>query len=385
VLGFTLPLFALIACQVGLHGCLTGMRMAVPLQALQQGRAPWAIGVMMALFALAPALLSLPAGRMADRYGYHRPATIAACLSLAGALLAAGSQNFGVLCAAAAACGAGASFGMIAVQRTAGRMARNAAERLSIFSWIAIAPAIAGLVGPLTAGALIDRAGFSAAFLTLALLPLATLALTRMVPHEARRPPAAAGGARPAWELMGTPSLRRLLFINWLVAASWDVHSFALPILGHERGLSAGAIGGVLAAYAVASTGVRLLIPVIAHRLSPRLMIIGALLLSAAMFAVYPWLGNAWAMAACTAVFGLALGAVQPAIMSTLHQVAPPERHGEALALRTMTVHMSAATMPLLFGALGTALGVAALFWLMAAALGTGGWQARRIDFHRTG
>jgi hypothetical protein len=35
--------------------------------------------------------------------------------------------------------------------------------------------------------------------------------------------------------------------------------------------------------------------------------------------------------------------------------------------------------MPLSFGALGAALGVAPVFWLMAAALAVGGWQARQL------
>jgi len=93
------------------------------LQALQQGHGAWVVGVVMALFALFPAMLAIPAGRMADRHGYHRPVRIAAGLSLAGALGAAASGHLAALCAAAALCGAGSGFGMIAIQRTAGRMA----------------------------------------------------------------------------------------------------------------------------------------------------------------------------------------------------------------------------------------------------------------------
>lgn len=85
-------------------------------------------------------------------------------------------------------------------------------------------------------------------------------------------------------------------------------------------------------------------------------------------------------MALCAATLGLALGAIQPTILATLHQVTPRERHGEALAFRSMTVHTSMTAMPLLFGAIGASAGAAVLFWVMAAALGLGGLQARRID-----
>jgi MFS family permease len=94
---------------------------------------------------------------------------------------------------------------------------------------------------------------------------------------------------------------------------------------------------------------------------------------------VYPLFHDAWAMAACAATLGIALGLVQPAIMATLHDVTPPGRQGEALALRSMTLHASMAMMPLLFGAIGASIGAAVLFWLMSFALGLGSIQARTI------
>lgn len=370
-------LLALVACQIGLHACTQGARMAMPLQALHLGQGPWTVGLLLALFALFPALLAIPAGRLADRYGYHRPVRVAAALSLCGALTAVASSHTLALCAAAAACGAGSGFGMIAVQRTAGRMARDGAERMRIFSWVALAPAVANLVGPLLAGVLIDGMGFRFAFAMLALLPAATLLIAPLVPREL--PPAPATGMPrrpPAWGLLREPAFRHLLAINWLVSTSWDVFGFALPIVGHGRGLSASAIGGVLAAYAVASMAVRLLIPLVAHRLSRRLMMAGALLLVAAVFAAFPLLHSAWAMVFAAALLGLGLGAIQPAILASVHDVAPPDRQGEALALRSMSVHLSMALMPLAFGAAGAAIGAAALFWLMAGTLCAGSWQA---------
>lgn len=66
-------------------------------------------------------------------------------------------------------------------------------------------------------------------------------------------------------------------------------------------------------------------------------------------------------------------------IMTALHRLTPRQRHGEALALRSMTINGASALMPLLFGVAGSALGVAALFWMMAAAMATGSLAARRV------
>ena len=97
------------------------------------------------------------------------------------------------------------------------------------------------------------------------------------------------------------------------------------------------------------------------------------------VFAVYPLVPSAWMMAVCAVLLGLALGSVQPMIMTTLHQITPHDRHGEAIALRSMTINFSSAVMPLLFGLLGSALGAAALFWVMGALVSAGSLQARRV------
>lgn len=377
-MNFSRPLLALILGQIGLHSCMAGVRMAAPLQALQQGHSAWAVGVLLALFALAPIALALPAGRMADRHGYHRPLHLAVALSLAGGVIAALSSHYAAMSLAALLTGAGANVGMIAIQRTAGRMATDGTERMRVFSWLGLAPALSNVVGPVVAGALIDLAGFRTAFAVLMLLPLASLYWSRQVPVETREPSHdAARPVRTSWDLLGSAPLRHLLLVNWLLSASWDVHSFVLPILGHERGLSASAIGAILGVFAAAVAGVRLVIPLVAHRLSESQVLVGAMLATAGVFAVYPFVQSAWLMGLCALLLGLALGSVQPVIMSTLHHITPQDRHGEAIALRSMTLNSSSTVMPLLFGAVGAATGAATLFWLMGAAVGAGSLRAR--------
>ena len=100
------------------------------------------------------------------------------------------------------------------------------------------------------------------------------------------------------------------------------------------------------------------------------LNMVGVVLTTAAVFAVYPFMSGAWAMGACSVVLGLALGSVQPMVMSTLHQITPDARHGEALGLRLMTINASSVAMPLFFGSLGAVVGVSALFWAVGLVVG---------------
>jgi MFS family permease len=378
------PLLALIGGQIALHSCMAGVRMAAPLAALNEGHAAWAVGVLLGLFAAAPIALAMSAGRLADRHGYHRPIRVAVLLEVAGGLCAAlstvlGSSGFIALCVAAMLTGAGANFGLIAIQRAAARMAHDATELKRVFSWLGLAPALSNVVGPVLAGTLIDGSGFRLAFAVLAALPLATLVWARFVPLETpiARPPRPAG--QSSWKLLEAPGFGRLLLVNWLLSSSWDVHSFLVPILGHQRGFSASAIGLVLGVFATAVTVVRLAIPVIAHRLRESHVLMGSMLVCALVFVVYPFARTASLMGCCAVVLGLALGAVQPMIMTTLHQITPADRHGEAIALRSMAINCSSAVMPLAFGLAGATFGASALFWLMGLAVAGGSFAARRI------
>ena len=110
----------LITGQIFLHACMTGMRLATPLLALQQGYSTLAVGVLLALFSVTQVFMAIPAGRFTDRHGLKPPVKISVVMACVGAGLA--------------------------------------------------------------------------------------------------------------------PMMRRLLLVNWLLASCWDVHTFVVPVLGHERG-----------------------------------------------------------------------------------------------------------------------------------------------------
>jgi predicted MFS family arabinose efflux permease len=381
-LRFSRSLLALILGQVSLHSCMTGVRVAAPLQLLAQGHSASAVGLVLALFGISPVLQALWVGRLADRHGYHRPLMLAVALAVLGASAAALSSHWLALCVAALLCGSAANMGLITIQRSAGQMAATAPERVRIFSWLGLAPASSNVLGPVLTGLMIDAAGFRWAFGVLALLPLAALAWARQVPHDAvpRQAPPSAGQPRPkAFDLFRLPGFRRVLMVNWAMSTCWDLHAFLVPLLGHQRGFSASAIGTILGTFAAAVAGVRLIIPLLAHRLRETQVLGGAMLAAGTVMALYPWAPSAWAMGACALALGLAQGAVQPMIMSALHHLTPDGRHGEAVALRSVTINVSSTSMPLLFGLAGGAVGASALFWLMAAMLFGASRLTRRL------
>ncbi len=370
-----------MATLVGLHACMAATRVAASLAVLQQGHADWVVGVLLSLYAVAPIALSLWAGRLADRHGFHRPVAWAVGLSLVGAALPVASQQFWALAASGLLTGGGLSVAAVAIQREAGLMARDARDLKRVFSWVALGPALSNMVAPVATGLLIDHVGFRAAFAFAAVLPLLAVAAAWRVPRKAALPVGEVHRAAPghALELLRLPLLRNLMLVNVATAAAWDAHSFTVPVIGHAREMSASAIGAVLGAFALAATLVRLAIWTWAEHLDDRRSLLAALTLASVVLLAYPWLTGVAGMMLGSALLGVALGSVQPMVLSMLHQAAPPDRRGQALALRMLFTNVATIAMPAGFGLLAVVATTAAPMWLMAALLIAAHWPARRL------
>ena len=239
---------------------------------------------------------------------------------------------------------------------------------------------MSNFIGPFAAGLLIDHAGaapnsttgYRAAFFLMAMLPLASWLLVR--PTRELPPVVVEPGSVPpsAWDLLRDPAFRRLMLVNWFLSSCWDVHTFVVPVLGFEKGISASVIGSILGAFAVAAAAIRMVMPLLAAHLREWRVLVGAMLMTAVLFGVYPFMGTALGMGVCSVLLGFALGTVQPMIMSMLHQITPEARHGEALGLRLMAINASSVVMPMLFGTMGAVIGIAGVFWATGAVVGAG-------------
>jgi MFS family permease len=380
-------LYRLIVGHVFLHATMAGMRMASPLLALRAGYSEAAVGVLLSLYALMQVFLSLPAGRFADRHGLKLPYALSAVAAAVGCGLAFAFPVFPVLCVSALLTGGATGTAVIALQRHVGRAARTPTELKQAFSWLAIGPAFSNFVGPFAAGLVIDHGGFRAAFLMMALFPLVTWYFVRQS-HELP-PPAGHHVARRgrAWDLWKQPDFRRLILVNWFLSSAWDVHTFVLPVLGHERGLSASVIGTILGLFAFAAAAIRVFLPMLAARVHEWVLIVVAMMATTLIYAVYPLMHEALTMGICSVLLGFALGMVQPMVMSMLHQITPEHRHGEAVGMRMMVINASSVATPMLFGAAGAVIGIAGVFWVVAATVGGGiriAWRLKDLRDDRT-
>ena len=369
----------LLGSLVAVHACMAVTRVTAALWLLHHGYGEWTVGAMISLTSAGPVLLSMWAGRQSDAHGLHRPLWIGAAMGAAGALAALLYPAPWTLAPAAFLCGSAVGVMAVAIQREAGLIGEEAGELKRVFGWVALGPAMSNALAPVIAGVLIDAAGERAAFAFAALLPLASWLLGRRVPRHPLRELPVAEKKRPAWALLRESGLRNLLILNVVLSACWDAHSFVVPVVGHAKGLSASSIGLVLGSFAAAATVVRLVIVRWASGLDEMVVLRTAMTVVTVTLLVYAWLPGTAGLMFGSSVLGLALGSYQPMILSALHQVTPPERHGQALGLRMLVSSSMSMTMPMGFGLLASSTVAFAPLWLMATLALAAQWPARAV------
>lgn len=368
----------LIGALVALHACMACTRVTSSLWLLKNGYGEAAVGMMLALVSLAPALLGAAAGAWADRYGLWRPVRIASLMALAGSLATALHPSMATLVFGALGTGGAIAVAAVAIQRQVAHEAMGesgSAQRM--YSWIALGPAASNTLSPLLSGLLIDHVGWRPAFAAAVLMAPLAAWLLRARRHDPLPLLERPVSARPAWDLLKERHLRQLLLVNLSLAAAWDVHSFAVPVIGHARDYSASTIGSVLASFAIAATAVRLLIIRFAGRLSEQRALRLAIAVTGVMLAGYAWLPGVGGLMLGSAVLGLSLGSVQPTVLAALTRATPTERLGQVLGLRMLATNAASVVLPMGFGLLAGAAGPAGPMCLMAVLLAAV-WPATR-------
>ncbi|HET7598533.1 MAG TPA: MFS transporter [Burkholderiales bacterium] len=373
-------LYVVVLLTILLHLAYAGGRITLPLLALNLGAGAATVGVMMSLLAALPMLFSVRAGRAVDRIGARRPMILGAAAMVAALLLACAMPRLEVLFFVSALAGSGFYLFHIAVNHAAAVIGQPEA-RARNFSLLALGFSTSNFLGPTVAGFAIDGIGHRLTFLLFASSAMIVLAAALGSKADTRRQPETQDGdERRVTDLLRLPVLRRVFIVSGILSMAWDLFSFVTPIYGTQIGLSASAIGGILGAFGAAIFVVRLILPLVVHRLSEWQMMIGAMFATSVLLAIFPLLHEPALLMALAFLLGVGLGGTQPMIMALLYSQAPPGRGGEAVGVRTLLLNVSQASIPLLFGALGTAVGLGPVFWLMALALGGGGWYSRRRE-----
>ncbi|MBI2508622.1 MAG: MFS transporter [Betaproteobacteria bacterium] len=361
------------------HVSFAGGRVILPLSAIHYQASPFIVGVVMSLLSVVAMVFAVSWGRYVDRVGVRGPMLIGAGAVLAAMVFGWAVPRLEALFPVSLVMGSGFVLYHIAAMQAAGAIGPPE-DRVRNFTLLALAFSSGVIVGPTVAGLLIDEIGHRGAFLALAagaLVTMAVLALKKIkIPGHG--PAARQGEKRRLADLLRHPGLKPVFIASVALSTAWDLFSFVMPIHGTRIGLSASAIGFILGTFGGAVFAVRLILPLVMRRLDEWQVLIGAMFLTGAALFVFPLVNGVPLLVALAFLLGVGLGSTQPMIMALLYNKAPAGRGAEVVGVRTVLLNFSQTSVPLAFGALGSALGMAPVFWAMGIALCWAGYLAVR-------
>lgn len=357
-------------CNVA-HG---GGRVTLSLLALQVGADAFGVGLLIALYAVGPLFFAIHAGKVIDRVGARLPMMVGTGGLGLLLLLPAAMQKLWVMYAAAFFLGICFMLFFVAAQGITGAIGRPE-ERTRNYSLLSVGFSVSGFIGPLIAGFSIDHLGYATALRILAVFTAVPVLILWARPHLLPRKPREAEpeGRQSVLDLWRTPSLRAVFITGGFISAGWDLYTFYLPVYGRSIHLSASVIGMIIATFAAATLVIRLFLATLIKRGREAHILNVALVVGGIAYCLFPFCTNAWLLAAISFLLGLALGTGQPLSMTLIYSMAPRERTGEAAGVRVTVNHLVHVTVPLLFGAIGSAFGFYPVFALNALMLIAGG------------
>jgi MFS family permease len=358
-----------------------GSKLALTLFAIDLGASQLAIGALIAMYSVAPVLLGLYAGKLTDRLGVRVPmigGTLGVFVALVVPFVFPGLP---ALYVTSALIGASWVFYNICAQNLIGLLS-DPESRPRNFSNFGLVMAGGSFFGPQLCGFSIDHFGFEHTYLHLALVPLASALILL-----AWKSMPAGGGSHALTEdeqatfssnLLRNKPLRRTLVTSAIILTGTDLFQFYMPIYAHSIGMSASAIGMILAMFSVAAFVVRLVMPSLVKRWTADSVLVYALFIGGVAYLLFPLVDQGVLLAAVAFILGLGMGCSQPLSLMLIYDRAPPGRSGEALGLRLTINNFMHIAVPMIFGSLGTAFGVAPVFFTNAAFLTAGGILTRR-------
>jgi MFS family permease len=177
--------------------------------------------------------------------------------------------------------------------------------------------------------------------------------------------------------MLADPVVLRTLITGGLLNSGLNLFQVYLPVYGHSIGLSASAIGTVLAMNSAAAFVVRFGLPQLIRKFGEARILATAFFAGAGCLTLFPVFHQAAALALLAFGFGLGMGGGQPIVLMQMFSNSRDGRSGEALGLKFTANQLTKLVSPVIFGAVATAIGLSPMFWLNAALMACGGVMSR--------
>ncbi|WP_240616663.1 MFS transporter [Marinobacter fuscus] len=341
---------------------------AVPVYGLQLGATPLMLGTVLSAQYVLPLLLAIPMGGVVSRYGGRATLIAGAGLMVAGLLFMHLWYGYGGLLVGQLLVGLAHLQMVLAAQTIISNLGTG--PRLEkYFGWYATWLSGGQVLGPLMAGALLDRTEFEYIFLVMAVVALASLLVAWRLTGSARERMAVTrqqAGFLAQWRLLQTNTGVQLsVLVTVLGMFALGVYGSYLPAFLESLEVSPVLIGALVSLRAGVSMVIR---PFMARMIAMAGGRVEAVKLSLAALAIGIALlgmsGQIVFLGLLTVLVGIGSGLTQPLSMVILAEAVDRQKRAGALAMRLMANRAIHFLAPLLFafvlqfGGFGLAFGV---------------------------
>lgn len=369
---------------------VNALRPMITYRALGLGAGPFEVGLIAAVFSVAPALLAVAIGRSVDRVGEVWFIRVALGVLAVGCALAIVIDSLWLLAFSQVLSGLGHVTNLIAGQAlVANRTGRDARDHR--YGYYSMMGSFGHLAGPLIGTSLVTHFSLvsgplphlvdnpqAPAFFAAAACAVVAFGLAWLLPHQRPSRPtegSAVEGERllsSARRVLSLPGMPFALLVSMIVVSSIDVLLAYLPLYGEVQGLAVTTVGILLAIRAGASMISRLFMGYLIARLGRNRLL--AITMSAAALGLMalPLVTSPILLGVLMALIGLGLGIGQPITMAWVANRSPRAERGTALGLRLTGNRTALIVVPVVVGAIAGVTGVSLIFWIIAVVLAGG-------------
>jgi len=343
------------------------------------------IGIITATYAFFPLLFAVRAGKIADRVGDRLPIMLGMTAAGIGLTFPFAFSALWAVYVSQIIVGLAHIVLMISLQNALGNAAAKD-RRDHDFGLFTMVEALGQFCGPIIGGYVAEYASYRHAFLLAGLCGLSGIVFSRWVPSNSRPKDFGAVSAKTGTlSLLKMPSLRKALASSALVLFSRDIFIAYFPLYATRLEISDAGIGWIVALLSMAMVPVRFFLGQLVSFMGRARLLLVSILLAGICFLLLPLMTNPYLMAGLAICIGAGLGCGQPLSMAIVYDASPAGKTGEVLGLRLAANRLSMLCAPILFGAIGAGLGLAAVFLASGAVLAAGAFYAHGREKPQTG
>lgn len=354
---------------------ITVTRPILTLYAAELGASEFTIGLLIATFAFFPMVCAIQIGKMTDRIGNYYPAFYGTAGLVVGVSLPAFFPALWALFVSQTMVGLSQILINVSLQNIIGT-ASIASNRDRNFSMFSLAVSMSWLIGPVVGGYLGNYFRFQTVYLFTILFGMCALGFAFFLPgtrirvqgYDRERRSQVRGTFRLLWKR----DVRVAIITSALVLYSRDIFVAYFPIYASDQGYTTSIIGWVISIMGMALVVIRLFLPGMILRWGRMRVLFGSLMLGGVSFLLIPVHEHLCVVIGLAILLGVGLGCGQPLSMSITYNAAPESRTAEVLGLRLAVNRCSQVIAPLLFGAVGTIIGMSFVFYFSGAFLLSG-------------